>query len=271
MIVYTIVSPVMGWLGDRYNRKILLAGGVGLWSLATVGTAFSADFYHMFFWRALLGVGEASYGVIAPTLWSDLFPVKERGRAMGVYYLALAGRHGAWDTSWVVRSPMPWGGGPCSSSSVSRGSWPRLRAWFMSDPGAVVRGGSARRQGKSSEPGRISRIVPHEDFSVQHGRHGGRDLRDRCLRGLGVDVLPAQFTLSATDAGKWIGRLLVGAGLIGIVLGMFLPDLLSEAHQAGLSAARRRRRAGRHPAGRDRHPRPANTRRRWGSCSLRRS
>ena len=43
----------------------------------------------MFFWRALLGIGEASYGVIAPALIADLFPVSERGRAMGVYYLAL--------------------------------------------------------------------------------------------------------------------------------------------------------------------------------------
>ena len=43
----------------------------------------------MFFWRALLGVGEASYGVIAPTLLSDLFPRGRRGRAMGLYYLAL--------------------------------------------------------------------------------------------------------------------------------------------------------------------------------------
>ena len=49
----------------------------------------------MFFWRALLGIGEASYGVIAPALISDLFPVKERGRAMGVYYLALPVGHGA--------------------------------------------------------------------------------------------------------------------------------------------------------------------------------
>ncbi|HKI18715.1 MAG TPA: MFS transporter, partial [Isosphaeraceae bacterium] len=32
--------------------------------------------------------------------------------------------------------------------------------------------------------------------------------------------------LSATDAGKWIGLLLVVAGLTGIVLGMFLPDIL---------------------------------------------
>ena len=29
MIVYTIVSPLMGWLGDRYNRRRLLAFGVG--------------------------------------------------------------------------------------------------------------------------------------------------------------------------------------------------------------------------------------------------
>src|SRR6478609_10059429 len=31
MVVYTLVSPVMGVLGDRYHRRMLLAGGVGLW------------------------------------------------------------------------------------------------------------------------------------------------------------------------------------------------------------------------------------------------
>ena len=66
MIVYTLVTPLMGWLGDRYNRRVLLASGVGLWSLATVGTAFSHSFAEMFFWRALLGLGEATYGVDRP-------------------------------------------------------------------------------------------------------------------------------------------------------------------------------------------------------------
>src|SRR6516165_233040 len=54
MIVYTIVSPLMGWLGDRYDRRMLLAGGVGLWSLATVGTAYSHSYNEMFSCRALL-------------------------------------------------------------------------------------------------------------------------------------------------------------------------------------------------------------------------
>src|SRR3954467_8976655 len=41
MIVYTVTSPLVGWLGDRYYRRGLLAFGVGLWSVATIGTAFS--------------------------------------------------------------------------------------------------------------------------------------------------------------------------------------------------------------------------------------
>ena len=89
MIVYTILSPLMGWMGDRYSRRRLLAFGVGLWSVATVGTTFSRDFYHMCFWRALLGVGEASYGIVAPALLADIFPLKHRGRVMGIFYLAL--------------------------------------------------------------------------------------------------------------------------------------------------------------------------------------
>ena len=47
MVVYTILSPVIGVMGDRYSRRKLVAFGVGLWSVATVGTTFSADFYRM--------------------------------------------------------------------------------------------------------------------------------------------------------------------------------------------------------------------------------
>ena len=92
---------------------------MGLWSVATVGTAFSHGFSQMFFWRALLGVGEASYGVIAPALLADLFAPKHRGRVMGVYYLALplggalgyviggwVGDHWGWRAAfWVVGLP----------------------------------------------------------------------------------------------------------------------------------------------------------------------
>ena len=134
MIVYTIVAPLMGWLGDRYSRRVLLAGGVGLWSFATVGSAFAQNFPQMFFWRALLGVGEASYGVIAPALLADLFPPRHRGRVMGLYFLALplGGAVGYGLGGWIARRlelaggvlgrrpARPGGGGPGLADPRSR-------------------------------------------------------------------------------------------------------------------------------------------------------
>ena len=119
----------MGWLGDRYNRKVLLAGGVGLWSLATVGTAFSADFYHMFFWRALLGIGEASYGVIAPTLDRRPVPGQGAGPGDGGLLPGPAGGHGAGLHAGRYDRRGPRAGGRSSSSSACRDSWPRWPGW----------------------------------------------------------------------------------------------------------------------------------------------
>ena len=77
--------------------------------------------------------------------------------------------------------------------------------------------------------------------------------------------------LTATEAGKWIGLLLVVAGLIGIVLGMFLPDLLHKLTKRAYLLLRRIRRPGRDSAGRRRHPRPALRVIARASCSGRRS
>ena len=89
LISYSLVSPIMGWLGDRWRRTWLLGMGVGLWSLATVGTAFARDYQHLVLARALLGIGEATYGVIAPTILMDLFARERRARIFSAFYLAM--------------------------------------------------------------------------------------------------------------------------------------------------------------------------------------
>jgi MFS family permease len=226
MIVYTIVSPLMGWMGDRYNRKLLLAGGVGLWSLATVGTAFAANFHHMFFWRALLGLGEASYGSIAPALLSDLFPVNERGRAMGVYYLALP--VGTALGYMLGGSIADWLGWPQVFLVVG---FPGLLAaaagLIMSDPGRGASEGGAP-VGKAGRP----RLVEYLDlfrtptFIYNTAGMAAVTFATGAYAAWGSTFYQRVHGLSAADAGKWIGGLLVGAGVVGIVLGMFIPDLL---------------------------------------------
>ena len=39
--------------------------------------------------RALVGIGEASYATIAPTIIADLFPPEKRLRMLSVFYIAM--------------------------------------------------------------------------------------------------------------------------------------------------------------------------------------
>jgi MFS family permease len=89
LVSYSIFSPVMGWLGDRYRRTRLLAIGVAVWSLATVGSGLATTFGHLALARSVLGIGEATYGVIAPTILLDLFPRHQRSRMLSAFYLAM--------------------------------------------------------------------------------------------------------------------------------------------------------------------------------------
>jgi len=89
LVSYTVTAPIFGWLGDRWSRWKLVAVGVILWSLASGGTGLATTFAMMLMTRALIGVGEAAYGPVAPSLLSDLFPVERRGGVMAWFYMAI--------------------------------------------------------------------------------------------------------------------------------------------------------------------------------------
>ncbi|KAB1263329.1 Protein spinster-like protein 1 [Camelus dromedarius] len=88
---YMVLAPVFGYLGDRYNRKYLMCGGIAFWSLVTLGSSFipREQFWLLLLTRGLVGVGEASYSTIAPTLIADLFVADQRSRMLSVFYFAI--------------------------------------------------------------------------------------------------------------------------------------------------------------------------------------
>ena len=228
MIVYTIFSPLMGWLGDRYNRKVLLAAGVGLWSLATVGTAFSTDYTHMFFGELWLGIGEASYGVIAPTLISDLFPVKERGRAMGLYYLALpVGTAVGFLLGASIADALGW------RAVFYVVGIPGLLAaaagLFVSDPGRGASEGSAvsAKTGGTGLRGYLD-FFRTRTFLYNTAGMAMVTFATGAYGAWGLIFYQRVHHLTATQAASRVGPLLVIASFIGIALGTFLADVLSK-------------------------------------------
>ena len=89
IIIYTLASPLFGYLGDRKARPPLIALGVAIWSLATGLAGFARGFWTLFAARATVGVGEGAYGTIAPALLADQFPLAKRGRIMSVFFSAI--------------------------------------------------------------------------------------------------------------------------------------------------------------------------------------
>jgi MFS family permease len=89
LAVYTLTAPIFGALGDRRARPRLIAFGVACWSAATALSGLAGSYLWLLAARASVGVGEAAYGTIAPSLLSDYFPQAQRGRAMAVFFCAI--------------------------------------------------------------------------------------------------------------------------------------------------------------------------------------
>jgi MFS family permease len=109
---YMIAAPLTGWLGDRFPRKPLIIAGAILWSVATLGTAWVHDYTTLYIRHALVGVGEATFGIFAPAVLADFYPERDRNRILSIFYLAipvgaalgyLAG--GQLGTLWGWRAP----------------------------------------------------------------------------------------------------------------------------------------------------------------------
>jgi MFS family permease len=89
IIVYMLTSPIFATLSDRYPRRVLIAAGVALWSIATGSVALATGFWTFLLARATVGVGEAAYATISPPLLADFYPPDRRNRILTIFYAAI--------------------------------------------------------------------------------------------------------------------------------------------------------------------------------------
>ena len=82
ILVYAVAALPCGLLADRFSRTRVITFGVSLWSLMSAATAFVRSFPPLFFTRAMVGVGEASYYPAGSALLGAYYPLKKRARIM---------------------------------------------------------------------------------------------------------------------------------------------------------------------------------------------
>ncbi|QMV19541.1 MFS transporter [Granulicella sp. 5B5] len=139
-VAYVGASPITGWLGDRFSRKPMIVIAALAIAAMNFFTASVHDYWSLNLRHALLGIGEASFGIFAPALLADFYSERDRNRVLTIFNMALpfgaamgfeagawVGGHYGWRMSFI--------------SSAVPGAVIGLLIWFlMKEP--VRTGGS---------------------------------------------------------------------------------------------------------------------------------
>jgi MFS family permease len=82
---YVVFRVPVGLLVDHASRRMVVVGGLLIWTFAVLSSAFAASFVVLFLLRALVGAGEATSTPSAHSLLSDLFPREKRGGPFSIF------------------------------------------------------------------------------------------------------------------------------------------------------------------------------------------
>ena len=109
MYVYALSSPFAGQIGDRFPRKLLILGGLFVWSAVTGATAFCRSLYQFVFVRATEGLGETFYFPATMSLVADYHTKKTRSLAMGLHQTSVyAGTIGGTTLAGLLAESYGW-------------------------------------------------------------------------------------------------------------------------------------------------------------------
>ncbi len=227
MVAYMVLAPLFGWLADRWPRWGIIGLAVILWSLASGASGLCSYYLMLLLTRCLVGVGEAAYGPVAPTLISDLYPLQQRGWVLAWFYAAIpvGSALGYALGGLVADSTLGWRWAfyLVVLPGLALGTW----CFFMPEP----RRGQADLAANSSQPGwrqyRLLGRIPSYVFDCL-----GMTASTFAVGGIAYwmpDYIhgyrgDSQLSLGAVNA--IFASILVVAGLAATLTGGFIGDLL---------------------------------------------
>jgi len=219
MVGYFLTSPFFGCLGDRLSRRFLIIIGILVWSAGTVATGLASGFGALLVFRAMVGVGEASYAAISPAIISDAWPRRSRNNALTIFYAAIplgaamgyilgggVAPHAGWRCAFF------WAGAP--------GALLAFMLLFFSEPG---RGESDAAEERLSPPGvrRSFGFFRNPEYELVVWGYVAYTFGLGAFAFWGPTFLERVHGLSLGSADMFFGAVIVVAGLGGTLLGGF--------------------------------------------------
>ena len=232
MIGYFLTSPVFGFLGDRFSRKWLIAVGIFVWSLGTVLTGFATSFAELLWYRILVGVGEASYATISPSLISDAYPPARRNDALTIFYVAIpVGAAlgniigGVMADHYGWRSAFIWAGAP--------GLLLAIILLPFSEP---ERGQAEHQPTAKPRLGDVTGLFRSRNYCLVVAGYTAYTFALGAFGIWGPTFLHRVHGVSVKASGTFFGSVLVVAGLVGTLLGGLTASAWQRRNRAGYAS-----------------------------------
>ena len=86
---YLLFGLPFGWAADRFQRRYVIALGIGVWSIATITCGLASSFLVLVCARALVGAGEASLTPSSMSMLSDVFSREQMPFVTSVLSIAM--------------------------------------------------------------------------------------------------------------------------------------------------------------------------------------
>jgi len=87
--VYACLSPIGGYVADRFGRRMTICGSLFAWSAITFWTGHVHSYHELVTARALMGISESFYIPAALALITDFHTGATRSRAVGLHQMAI--------------------------------------------------------------------------------------------------------------------------------------------------------------------------------------
>jgi MFS family permease len=87
--VYAFLSPVGGWIADRFGRRVTICASLFSWSAVTWWTGHVQSYQELLAARSLMGISEAFYIPAALALIADYHSGPTRSRAISLHQMGI--------------------------------------------------------------------------------------------------------------------------------------------------------------------------------------
>lgn len=87
--VYAVLSPIGGYIADRFSRRLTICTSLFVWSAVTWATGHVTTYEGLLWTRTLMGISEAFYIPAALAMIADYHTRGTRSRAVGLHQMAI--------------------------------------------------------------------------------------------------------------------------------------------------------------------------------------